>query len=91
MSKTNGCSANLANKLNVLCVMLGKKRVSNAPSVLMARNTAKRVFLAVENETVVRIDFEASASKAAANVVDNLRALNYLSNKGEDFSCRARG
>ena len=58
--------------------MLGEQRVSYTEPVLMARNSAQRIFLTVEYETVIGIYFEAAASKAAAHVVDRLPALNYL-------------
>ena len=40
VSKTDGSSTYLADEIDILCVMLGKQGISNAPSVLMTGNTA---------------------------------------------------
>ena len=78
VSKTDGCSTNFTDEINILNVMLGKKRVSNAPSVLMTRHSAKRVFLSVKDKAVIGIYLKAAATEPAANVIKNLSTLNYL-------------
>jgi hypothetical protein len=72
VSKTNGGCANLANEVDIFLVMLGKKRVTYTPSVLVTGYAAEGIFLAVENEAAIGIDFERTAAEAVANVVKNL-------------------
>ena len=47
VSKADGGSANLADKVDILLVMLVGKSVTYAPSILMARYAAKGILLAV--------------------------------------------
>jgi hypothetical protein len=74
VSKTDGGSTYLENEVDVLLVMLGEKRVTDAESILVAGYTAQRIFLAVEDEAVVGIYLEASCAESGCNVVDNLAA-----------------
>ena len=78
VSKTDGGCTDLANEVDIFLVMLGKKRVTHAPSVLVTRYAAEGVFLTVEDKAVVGIDLEGAATKSTANVVDNGLALNDL-------------
>ena len=78
VSETDGGCANLHDIVNVLCVMLGKERVTNAPSVLVAGYAAERIFLTVEDKAVFGIDLEGTAAEAGANVIKNGLTLNDL-------------
>jgi hypothetical protein len=76
MSKTDGGSADLHNKVDILPMMLGKKSVTNAESVLMAGYAAKRILSAVKNEAAVRIDSEGTATESGSNLIYNLTVSN---------------
>ena len=52
--------------------MLGKESITEAPSVLMARNSAEGVLLTVKDEAVIGIDLEGTATEAAAYVIKDL-------------------
>ena len=69
MSQTNGSSADLANEIDILLVMLGKQRVTYAPAVLMTGNTAERIAFAVEDKALVGIYLKGAASEAGAYIV----------------------
>ena len=70
--KTDGGSTYLENEVDVLLVVAGKKRVTNAESVLMAGYTAQGIFLTVKDEAVFGIDLEASYTETSRNTVDSL-------------------
>ena len=78
VSKTDSGSANLADKIHILGVVLGEKGITKAPSVLVTRYAAQGVFLAVEDKSSLRIDLKSTAAKAVAYVVKNFLAFNDL-------------
>ena len=78
VSKTDSCRADFHYELDVLFVMLGKKGITKAPSILMARYAAEGIFLSVEDKAVFGIDLEGTATEARAYVVKYSLALNYL-------------
>ena len=64
VSKTDGGCTYLADEVDIFLMMLGKKRVSDAPSVLMARYTAEGILFSVKDESVLGIDLEGTATEA---------------------------
>ena len=78
VSKTDSGSAYLKDISDILLVMLGKKRVTDAKSILMTGNAAKRILLAVKDKATLGIDLEGTAAEARAYVINDLVTLNYL-------------
>ena len=70
--KSDSGSAYLKDELDVLVVVAGEKRVTDAESVLMAGYTAEGIFLAVEDKAVLGVDLEASAAESGLHLVDKL-------------------
>ena len=79
VSKTDGGAAYLIDKLHILLVMLGKKCVTEAKSVLVTGYTAEGILLAVKEEATLGIDIEGTATETRGNVIDNLVAIYDLS------------
>ena len=64
--------------------MLRKKSVTEAPSVLMAGYTTKRIFFTIKNKAVFGIDFKGTATKTGRNVINNfftIKDFNFSSIK----------
>ena len=78
MGKANGGCAHLADKVDVLLVMLREKGVTKTPAVLMARYAAQRIFLAVEDKAVFGIDLEGAATEAGRDIINYLAVFDKL-------------
>ena len=78
VSKSYRSSADLHNKVDILLVVAGKKRVADTPSVLVTGYTAQRIFLTVKNKAVVGINSEGAHTEATTYVIKHLITLNYL-------------
>ncbi len=63
--------ADLFDDLNVLKVLLGRKRVANALAVLVARHAAQRVGAPIQEEALVGVDVERANAKAGGHLVDH--------------------
>ena len=64
MGKADGGAAHFADKIHILFVVLGEKRITDAPAVLMTAYAAERILFSVENKALVGVDFEAAAAEA---------------------------
>ena len=62
--KTDGGCTYLHDEADVLSMMLGKKCVAEADSVLMTGNTSQGVFLAVEDKASFGVNLEGTAAEA---------------------------
>ena len=59
--------------------MLGKKRVAYSKPILMARNAAKGIFLAVEDKAALGVYFKGAAAKASTDEVNRFAVNDKLS------------
>ena len=72
VSKSDCGRAHFHNELDILSVVLGKKSVTNAESILVTGYTAKGILSAVKDETAVRIDCEGTATESCSNLIYRL-------------------
>jgi hypothetical protein len=82
VSKADSVCAYLEDKLDILSVMLGKKCVAEAKSVLVTGNAAKGVGLTVKEEAELGINLEGANAEAGGYVVDNVAVCYKLSLEG---------
>ena len=78
VSETYGGGTDLHYEVDILSVMLGKKRVTDAPSVLVAGYAAQRILLAVQDKSELGINAIGAATEAGAYVVYYSSVLDKL-------------
>ena len=67
----SSCS-HFANQINIFFVMFRQKSITDAPSILMARYTTKRIFFTIKNKSIFGINFKCTATKTGRYIINNI-------------------
>ena len=78
VSQTDGGRTDFTDQIHILDVMLGQQCVADAPTVLMAADTAQRILFAIEDEATLGIDLKAAAAETGGHIIDDFIAAQQL-------------